>query len=505
MRPIPSSRISASSRSDGARAAAAGSRCGRAARGTRGRRRAGSSGVPGGEGLTGGRPWRVRRRSGCRGGGSLPEEAPLIYHNGWPRRRPRREGWLGVDAVRDARGAHARPRPPHARPHVAQPVRGVRRHGAAQGGEPPAHRLVQAARRARQGRPASPPAPAWSPGSAGNHAQSLAYAARARGLGCEVFMPAEASLSKAAAVRGFGGTVLLGGASVDDCVARARERAGGDGRRLRAPVRRRGDRRGAGHARARAARRRPRPRDGRRAGRRRRADRRRRRRRSRRRGPDVRVVGVQARGVLGVSRLARRAARPSRSPRAPTIADGIAIKRPGGLTLPLVAAWVDEFVAVGEDDVADAMVVLLERAKLVVEGAGAVGIAALRTGVGDAGRGGRHGRRALGRQRRRRRAAPASRGATRRRRGGGCGFFTRVDDRPGGLARLLDARRRRRREPRHGQPPARGGAAARARDRRRPRAGDARRGPRRRDRRRAHGRRLRRRALRRQRPRPGAR
>src|SRR5215207_2726075 len=52
-------------------------------------------------------------------------------------------------------------------------------------------------------------------GSAGNHAQSLAYAARARGLPCEVFMPAEASLSKAAAVRGFGGTVHLGGASVD--------------------------------------------------------------------------------------------------------------------------------------------------------------------------------------------------------------------------------------------------------------------------------------------------
>src|SRR5918999_5869976 len=62
-------------------------------------------------------------------------------------------------------------------------------------------------------------------GSAGNHAQSLAYAARARGLGCEVFMPAEASLAKVAAVRGFGGEVRLGGESVDECVARARERA----------------------------------------------------------------------------------------------------------------------------------------------------------------------------------------------------------------------------------------------------------------------------------------
>src|SRR5215210_3659955 len=62
-------------------------------------------------------------------------------------------------------------------------------------------------------------------GSAGNHAQSLAYAARARGLGCEVFMPGEAPLSKVAAVRGFGGNVVLGGGSVDECVAHARERA----------------------------------------------------------------------------------------------------------------------------------------------------------------------------------------------------------------------------------------------------------------------------------------
>jgi threonine dehydratase len=97
---------------------------------------------------------------------------------------------------------------------------------------------------------------------------------------------------------------------------------------------------------------------------------------------------------------------------------------------------VDEFVAVGEDDVADAMVVLLERAKLVVEGAGAVGIAALRTGA----------------------VTPAARGATvvvlsggnvdagvlagvaRRNetaQGRRMRLFTRVDDRPGGLARLL--------------------------------------------------------------------
>jgi threonine dehydratase len=64
-----------------------------------------------------------------------------------------------------------------------------------------------------------------------------------------------------------------------------------------------------------------------------------------------------------------------------TIADGIAVKRPGELTLPLIERWVDDVVVVREDDIADAMVRLLERAKLVVEGAGAVGVAALVTGA----------------------------------------------------------------------------------------------------------------------------
>jgi threonine dehydratase len=63
-----------------------------------------------------------------------------------------------------------------------------------------------------------------------------------------------------------------------------------------------------------------------------------------------------------------------------TIADGISVKRPGELTLPLVRKWVDEVVVVEEDDVAEAIVFLLERAKLVVEGAGAVGVAALLSG-----------------------------------------------------------------------------------------------------------------------------
>ena len=62
-------------------------------------------------------------------------------------------------------------------------------------------------------------------GSAGNHGQSLAYAARAQGLPCEVFMPHEAPVAKVAAVQAFGGKVNLGGESVEACVAAARDRA----------------------------------------------------------------------------------------------------------------------------------------------------------------------------------------------------------------------------------------------------------------------------------------
>ena len=64
-----------------------------------------------------------------------------------------------------------------------------------------------------------------------------------------------------------------------------------------------------------------------------------------------------------------------------TLADGIAVKRPGELTKPLVERWVDDVVVVDEDAIADAMVLLMDRAKLYVEGAGAVGVAAVRSGL----------------------------------------------------------------------------------------------------------------------------
>jgi threonine dehydratase len=96
--------------------------------------------------------------------------------------------------------------------------------------------------------------------------------------------------------------------------------------------------------------------------------------------PDIEVVGVQAETVAPFP-ASLQAGKPVDAPQALTIADGIAVKRPGELTLALIAKWVDDVVVVAEDDIAEAMVMLMEKAKLVVEGAGAVGVAALLAGA----------------------------------------------------------------------------------------------------------------------------
>ena len=95
--------------------------------------------------------------------------------------------------------------------------------------------------------------------------------------------------------------------------------------------------------------------------------------------PAVRVVGVQAEACAPYpASLAAHRAIGARS--ANTICDGIAVKQPGELTLPLVERWLDDVVTVSDDEAAEAMVLLLERSKLVVEGAGAVAVAALMHG-----------------------------------------------------------------------------------------------------------------------------
>jgi len=83
--------------------------------------------------------------------------------------------------------------------------------------------------------------------------------------------------------------------------------------------------------------------------------------------PSVRIVGVQAAGTL---------------PDGPgyTIADGIAVKKPGELTMSILERVLDDIVSVTDEEISAAIVLLLERTKLVVEGAGAVGVAALLSG-----------------------------------------------------------------------------------------------------------------------------
>jgi threonine dehydratase len=96
--------------------------------------------------------------------------------------------------------------------------------------------------------------------------------------------------------------------------------------------------------------------------------------------PSVQVVGVQA-AACAPFLAAKEAGRPVAITGSATLADGIAVKRPSGITVGLVERHVDEIVAVGENEIADAIVMLLMRSKLVVEGAGAVGAAALMEGL----------------------------------------------------------------------------------------------------------------------------
>jgi threonine dehydratase len=214
--------------------------------------------------------------------------------------------------------------------------------------------------------------------SAGNHAQAVAVAARSRGVRAVLYMPAETPLAKLEAVRGYGGEVRLVSGSYDDAAGAAREAAERDGLFLvhafddpvvlagqgtigleiaaQAPETRLvvvavgGGALAAGTAIA-----------------------------VKDRLPRARVVGVQS-DACAPYPPSLEAHRPIGARSANTICDGIAVKRPGELTLPLVSEHVDEVVTVSDDDVAQAMVLLLERSKLVVEGAGAAAVAALLAG-----------------------------------------------------------------------------------------------------------------------------
>ena len=214
--------------------------------------------------------------------------------------------------------------------------------------------------------------------SAGNHAQAVAYAARQAGARATLLMPADAPVTKVEAVRQYGGEVRLIEGSYDDAAAQAQALASEEGRPLVHPfdapevvagqgtvgleIARQdpdvglvvvplgggGLASGVGIALA-------------------------------HRSPHTRVVGVQAEACAPYP-ASLAAHHPIGARATSTICDGIAVKRPGELTLPLVERYVDEVVTVSDDEVAEAMVLLLERSKLVVEGAGAVGVAALMRG-----------------------------------------------------------------------------------------------------------------------------
>ena len=217
--------------------------------------------------------------------------------------------------------------------------------------------------------------------SAGNHAQGVALAAQMQGVKATVFMPVQAPIPKVQATEAYGAEVWLTGHSVDDCIAAAQEFAHEEGRAFVHPFDNRDIIAGQGTLGLEVAEQIPDvgtvvvPVGG---------------------GglvsgtavaiksarPQVRVVGVQA---VGASSFAASLAKgePLALPALDTIADGIAVKRPGELTLAHVRACVDEMVTVEDSSIARAVVMLLERAKLVVEPAGAAGVAALLAGAVD--------------------------------------------------------------------------------------------------------------------------
>jgi threonine dehydratase len=202
--------------------------------------------------------------------------------------------------------------------------------------------------------------------SAGNHGQAVAWAAREVGATARIFMPQDAPMAKVEATRHYGAEVVLSGAGLEDSLDAAHAYVAEQGATLVHPFEDEvviagqgtigleiaeqvesvetvlvpigGGGLASGIALAlRAVK------------------------------PGVRIVGVQAEGTLpGGAGF--------------TIADGIAVKRPGKLTMSILERVLDDRVAVGDEEISQAIVLLLERTKLVVEGAGAVCVAALISG-----------------------------------------------------------------------------------------------------------------------------
>ncbi|WP_370618113.1 threonine ammonia-lyase [Mumia sp. Pv 4-285] len=211
--------------------------------------------------------------------------------------------------------------------------------------------------------------------SAGNHAQGVALAASLLGTSATVFMPEGAPLPKLAATRDYGATIELAGTSVETALEAAHDfskRTGAvlihpfdhpdivagqgtlglelleqvpDASTIVIPVGGGGLVAGVALA-VRALR------------------------------PDVRVIGVQAERVAPYP-VSLEAGRPTAVEAQRTMADGIAISRPGDVPFAEISRWVDRVVTVTEESLSQALLLLLERSKMVVEPAGAAGVAAI--------------------------------------------------------------------------------------------------------------------------------
>jgi threonine dehydratase len=211
--------------------------------------------------------------------------------------------------------------------------------------------------------------------SAGNHAQGVAYHATKRGIRSVIVMPLTTPLVKVTATRDFGAEVRLYGANYDEAFAEATRVCAGEGLTFIHPFDDAAVMAGQGTIGLELLEQIPElegvvvPIGG---------------------GgliggiacaikeskPGVRVVGVQTSRLPSMA-AAIEAHHPVTIDPAITIADGIAVRRAGDLTLPMVERYVDEVVTVDEDEIASAILMLLEREKTLAEGAGAAALAAL--------------------------------------------------------------------------------------------------------------------------------
>ncbi|HEY2218764.1 MAG TPA: threonine ammonia-lyase [Gaiellaceae bacterium] len=200
--------------------------------------------------------------------------------------------------------------------------------------------------------------------SAGNHGQAVAWAARELGLHATIFMPQDAPMAKVEPTVGYGAEEVLVGAGFEEALAAAMERVEETGATF---VHAFEDERviaGQGTIGLELA----------------------------DQVPDVETVliPVGGGGLAAGTSIALRALRPKvrlvgvevrRG--GYTIADGIAVKQPGALTMGILEETLDEVVEVSDEEISEAITLLLERSKLLVEGAGAVGVAALLAGKCD--------------------------------------------------------------------------------------------------------------------------